>query len=130
MADGNANDAGAYGAGSGPHPAFRNLDRLIGTREKSDPSEAGTVDGRSSFEWIADGHFLLQRVDFTEAKGIEVIGHDEESGSLRSQYFGNGGGILEYAYELEGDTLTGRREWTRDGEEMAHDAVMTRVGDR
>lgn len=62
-----------------------------------------------------------------------------------------GGGILEYAYELEGDTLTvsidmprakgkfvgtfaedgnsvtGRWEWTQDGEEMAYDATMTRV---
>jgi hypothetical protein len=64
------------------------------------------VDGRTTFEWMEGGFFLLQRVDFTGSKSIEVIGHDEESGSLKSHYFGNGGGILEYAYELEGDTLT------------------------
>jgi hypothetical protein len=136
----------------GPNPALRSLDRLVGTWEKSDPD--GTIDGRATFEWMEGGFFLLQHIDFTETKGIEVIGYDEESGSIRSHYFGNGGGILEYTYELEGDTLTvsidmprakgrfvgtfsevgnsctGRWEWTQDREEMAYDAILTKVEER
>jgi hypothetical protein len=92
----------------------------------------------------------LQRIDFTETKGIEVIGYDEESGTIRSHYFGNAGGILEYTYEVEDDTITvsidmrargqfvgkfsdeetsctGRWEWTQDGVKMGYDATMTRV---
>jgi hypothetical protein len=30
----------------------------------------------------------------------------------------------------DGDSLTGRWEWTEDSEEMAYDATMTRVEDR
>jgi hypothetical protein len=61
------------GQQSGPNPALRSPDGLVGTREKSDPGEAGAEDG---------------------------------------------------------DSLAGRRGWTQDGEEMAYDAIITRVEER
>jgi hypothetical protein len=96
------------------------------------------------------GFFLVQRIDFRNAKGIEIIGYDEESGSIRSHYFGNAGGILEYTYDVDDDTImvtidmphvqgrfvgefaddgnsyTGRWEWTQDGAKLGYDATMTR----
>lgn len=51
------------------------------------------------------GFFPVQHLDFTVAKGIEIIVYDEESGSLSSHYFGDAGSILEYTYEVD-DTIT------------------------
>ena len=96
------------------------------------------------------GNFLLQHVDFDDSKGIEIIGFDEESKSLRSHYFDGSGKILEYTYELHGDTLTvsinmprangqfiakfsdngdtytGSWDWTQDGVKKNYHAMMTK----
>jgi hypothetical protein len=37
---------------------------------------------------------------------VEYIGYDHDSQTLRSHYFGSGGDILEYTYDLTGDILT------------------------
>lgn len=90
---------------AGPNPALRSLDRLVGAWDVSGPG----ISGRVAFEWMEGGFFLIQRVDLDHGgdriRGVEYIGFDEESGSLKSHFFGNAGGILEYAYEVEGDTL-------------------------
>jgi hypothetical protein len=89
-----------------PHPALRSLDRLVGTWTVSGPDE---LRGQVTYEWMEGGFFLVQHVDLDQAgqrtRGVEYIGHDEETGSLRSHYFGTGQ-ILEYVYEVTGDTLT------------------------
>jgi hypothetical protein len=55
------------------------------------------------------GGFLVQHVDLVHDgqvnRGVEYIGADP-TGLLRSHFFGSGGEILEYVYELTGDTLT------------------------
>ena len=81
------------------------LDRLVGTWAISGES-TGTV----RYEWMDGGKFLVQHVELTHdeevTSGVEYIGVNKEDGLLRSHYFGSDGEILEYVYELEGDTLT------------------------
>ena len=90
---------------SAPHPSLRALDPLVGAWEMTGPGQSGTV----TYEWLEGGHYLVQHVDMEShgerTRGVEYIGYHEDSGELRSHYFGDGP-ILEYVYELTGDTLT------------------------
>ena len=91
----------------GPHPALKALDRLVGTWTVSGP---GGLAGTVTYEWMEGGQFLVQRVDLVQGGErntcVEYIGYDQERSALRSHFFGNGGDILEYVYELDADTLT------------------------
>ncbi len=90
---------------SAPHPSLRTLDPLVGTWAVSGPGLSGQV----RYEWLEGGHYLVQHVDMEHngerTRGVEYIGYDEASGDLHSHYFATGP-ILEYVYELSGDTLT------------------------
>jgi hypothetical protein len=89
-----------------PNPLLRSLDPLVGTWNVSGPGLKGQV----TFEWMAGGFFLLQHIDLDQeeqqTKGIEIIGYDPGSGTLKSHFFGSTGEILEYTWQLSGDTLT------------------------
>jgi hypothetical protein len=91
---------------SEPHPSLRTLDVLVGTWEISGPGHHGTV----TYEWMPGGHFLIQHVNLVQdgeaTTGIEYIGYDAGSGTLKSHFFSSGGDILEYVYEVTGDVLT------------------------
>lgn len=80
-------------------------DRLIGKWEASGPDIEGTV----AFEWLEGGYFLVQHVDFvqggTKIKGIEYVGYDVDTDTLRSHYMDNNGSNFTYTWALEGDTL-------------------------
>jgi hypothetical protein len=93
-------------APAGPHPKLRTLDPLVGTWTVSG-SEG--LRGQVTYEWMEGGYFLVQHVELEHGgertRGVEYIGYDEESQALRSHYFGTGQ-ILEYVYEVSGDTLT------------------------
>ena len=86
--------------------ALRTLEPLIGTWAIDGPGSGGTV----RYEWMDGGGFIVQHVDLVHdgetTRGVEYIGYDPESGLLRSHFFGGAGEILEYVYELSGDTLT------------------------
>ena len=88
-----------------PAASLESLDRLVGTWTISGPGLDGTV----RYEWMAGRGFLVQHVhlvnDGETTHGVEYIGLDRETGSLRSHYFGSDGEILEYTYDLTGDTL-------------------------
>ena len=90
-----------------PHPALRALDRLVGAWTVTGPDG---LSGHVSYAWMPGGAFLVQQVDLVQdgerTRGVEYIGHDETSGLLRSHYFSASGEVLEYVYELAGDTLT------------------------
>jgi hypothetical protein len=90
-----------------PAAALRSLNRLVGTWTVSGP---GGLGGQVTYTWMEGGGFLVQSVDLVQGgernTGVEYIGYDEASGTLRSHYFGGSGGILEYTYDLDGDTLT------------------------
>jgi hypothetical protein len=90
MADSNT-DAQANPQPLKPSPALRSLDRLIGTWKVSGPD----LDRRVTFEWMEGGFFLMQHVQLNQggqkSHGIEIIGHDQESNTLKSHYFGSTG---------------------------------------
>lgn len=103
----NNTDARAMQQTPDPHPALRSLDRLVGTWAVSGPDG---LRGHVTYAWLEGGHFLVQHFDFEHGGernvGVEYIGYDRESGTLRTHLFGNTPDILEYTYELDGDTLT------------------------
>jgi hypothetical protein len=94
-----------------PSPALKKLDRLVGTWQLS-----GDVGGEVTYEWMEGGFFLIQRVNMLEedgstSTGMEVIGHErplgeEPSADVKSRFYSDTGGTLDYTYELEEDTLT------------------------
>jgi hypothetical protein len=93
-----------------PSPVLKKLDRLVGTWNIS-----GGAVGTLTYEWMEGGFFLIQHVDLEhygyEVKGLEVIGHlkpfgEEPSEDVKSRFFGNMGDTLDYAYEVDGNTLT------------------------
>jgi hypothetical protein len=85
---------------------LRSLEPLVGTWTIDGPGLSGTV----RYEWMEGGGFLVQHVELDNGgevtRGVEYIGLHRESGQLRSHYFGGDGEILEYVYDLTGDTLT------------------------
>ncbi len=127
------------------------LDKLAGVWEASDPSGNDAVEGHVVFEWMIGRRFMIQQVNLDGTKGLEIIGYDEASDTLRSHYFDSSGEILNYRYEFDGDRITvaidmkgrkgrftgtfagdgnsyaGRWAWAHDGEELQFDARMTRV---
>ena len=130
---------------------LRSLDRLIGVWAVSDPHGDDTIEGHIVYEWLVGRRFLIQQVNLAGIKGLEVIGYDENSGTLRSHYFDSTGEVLQYRYELDGNRIavaidmegrkgrfTGtfaedgnsyRGSWALadDGEEFHFDALMTRI---
>jgi len=129
-----------------PHPELKKLDKLVGIWNVT-----GEVHGQVSFSWMEGGFFLVQYVDLDGAKGLEFIGYDEESGTLRSHYFDNDGKVLEYTYivnetehivtidmpgikgefngkySTNGNRITGNWHWQQDGEDMGYNATLTRI---
>lgn len=134
-----------------PNPALKSLDRLVGSWTASDPTGANGISGKTSFEWLSGGFFLLQTIEFGGTRGFEMIGYDKESDSLKSQFFGASELILEYTYKIEGDNLTismdmpqakgqyaarsspdgksfaGRWDWIENGEKHGYAATLTRM---
>jgi hypothetical protein len=92
--------------------ALRSLDVLVGTWLVSG-TDGGSA-GRVTYRWMEGGRFLVQDVDLADdgsggtggSKGVEYIGFDTDTGTLRSHFFGQSGEILEYTYEVAGDRLT------------------------
>ena len=87
--------------------ALDTLDRLVGTWTVG----ATGTEGNVCYEWFENRAFLVQTVDIgggdgEPTHGVEYIGYDPDSGLLTSHYFGSTGEILEYTYDLTGDTLT------------------------
>ena len=76
-----------------PNPALEAFRVLIGTWNTlgSHPLVPGvTLHGRSSFEWLDGGAFLIWRSEIDEPRfpsGIAVIGRDDEQDSCTIVYF-------------------------------------------
>jgi hypothetical protein len=109
VADNNNHLAGRLPAE--PHAALRQLDRLVGAWDVSGPFLNGSI----SFEWMEGGFFFIQRVDARtpdqDVKGIEYIGFDEDTETLRSHYMDTRGSNFAYTWEVDGDTI---RIWFGD----------------
>lgn len=94
------------------NPLLARLDLLVGdwdveARVLRDPS-AGGQRGRTSFRWIVDGAFLLQRSEIPNSffpTATAVIGPDADAGTFAMLYFDSRG--VSRIYQM---SLTGR-EW-------------------
>ncbi|MGW0435369.1 hypothetical protein ACWDV4_22870 [Micromonospora sp. NPDC003197] len=92
-----------------PSTQVRALDRLVGTW-----TVTGGAVGTVSYEWMAGGYFLIQRVELEQygqrIHGVEMIGHlrpfgEQPSADVYSRFYDSTGNTLDYVYELDGDTL-------------------------
>lgn len=91
--------------------ALRRLEPLLGnwSIETSLDLDPALGAARTSFEWILDGAFLLQRAEIPHplAPGVHaLISADPESGAYTQHYFDSRGVVRVYEMELSEDTWT------------------------
>jgi len=87
-----------------PNPALKKLEPLVGKWKIT----GDDVDGEVRFEWMEGGFFLIHHFDLIQGgrqKGVEYIGFDEDTQTLRSRLMQTNGSNFTYTYNLEGDTL-------------------------
>jgi hypothetical protein len=96
-------------------PALEPFDALIGTwaTEATHPMFDGVVQGATTYEWLAGGHFLVQHSHndheaFPDA--ISVIGAPEAGDGFVMEYFDSRGVRRTYGVSLEDGVL----RWWRD----------------
>jgi hypothetical protein len=103
MADSNNNLAGKIP--DQPYSGLKTLEPLLGSWKAS----GGFIEGRVTFEWLEGGYFLVQKVDLKHGdksiKGIEYIGFDEATQTLRSHYMDNHGSNFTYTWEVDDKTI-------------------------
>jgi hypothetical protein len=103
MSDSNNHLAGKIP--SEPYPELKSLEPLIGKWQVT----GNFVEGSVTFEWQEGGYFLVQRVDMHHGdqtiRGIEYIGFDEDTRTLRSHYIDNNGSNFTYTWQLKGNML-------------------------
>jgi hypothetical protein len=128
-----------------PNPALKSLAKLLGTWTIS-----GEATGRVSFKWMEGGFFMVQDIDMAGINGIEFIGYDECSRTLRSHYFDSRGAMLESIYYVsdtehiilvdmpgikwrfsgkfsnDGSCISGDWKWKKDDKELEYQLVFTR----
>jgi hypothetical protein len=129
-----------------PNPALKSLNRLLGAWIVT-----GEAYGQVTFNWMEGGFFMVQDIDLIGTKGIEFIGYDKDSKSLKSHYFDTNGQVLEFTYEINesghnvfidmpgikgkfkgkfsngGETITGKWKWVKDGKQIACEVILTRI---
>ncbi|HWL99195.1 MAG TPA: hypothetical protein VNP20_17765 [Nocardioidaceae bacterium] len=85
---------------------LRSLEPLVGTWRIEGSGTSGAV----RYTWAEFGGWLVQHVDIVadtqHTHGVEYIGYDRETDSIRSHFFGGSGEFLEYTYSLDGSVLT------------------------
>lgn len=132
---------------------LKSLDKLAGVWEVTDPNNEDAVEGELVFEWMAGRRFMIQQVNLAGAKGLEIIGYDEASDTLRSHYFDSSGQIHRYGYEIvddrivvtmdmavrkgrftgtfasDGNSYSGCWVWGHNGDQMQYDRTMTRISE-
>jgi len=88
-----------------PDPALKKLDRLVGRWRFF-----GDAKGAAQFEWMEGGFFLVQRFDFRMGKrrlrGVEYIGFDEDTKTLRSHLMDSSGHNFTYTWDIKDDRVT------------------------
>ena len=88
------------------HPDLKKLDRLVGTWKVSGP----TIEGEVRFERMEGDFFVIQHFDLShegrKIKGVEYIGFDQDTGTLRSRLMDNAGSNFVYTWDIADDTLT------------------------
>jgi hypothetical protein len=138
-----------------PNPALASLSVLVGTWDTvgTHPLVPGkTFHGRTSFEWIEGGAFLIMRSQIDEPEipsGIAVFGTDDASGECCMLYFDERGVSRRYeatfrdnewrwwrnatgfsqrfvgSVAADGRTIVSHGELSRDGEHWEPDLALT-----
>ncbi|UBU18027.1 DUF1579 family protein [Nonomuraea gerenzanensis] len=136
-----------------PDPTLNALEPLVGTWDMTgkDLNSGDPLGGRLVFEWMEGGFFLVQQHEMDHGhgtmKGVEYIGYEADSGTLRSRYFDSTGNAFTYVWKLQdgelsiwfgeegspagftgtfsadGATISGRWAWPGGG----YEATMTKV---
>ena len=138
-----------------PNPALQPLSALVGTWNTvgTHPLVPGkTFHGRTSFEWIEGGAFLIMRSRIDEPEipsGIAIFGTDDATGECTMLYFDERGVSRRYEVAFldngwrwwrndpefsqravgtvaaDGRTIVTRGEMSRDGERWEPDLALT-----
>jgi hypothetical protein len=96
-----------------PDPALKRLDKLVGSwtmKGRTLDSEDDNISGRTAFEWLPGGFFLLQRFEMNfagfEIQSLELIGYDPETKAFSSLVYSNLAPFaLPYQWDLQDDVL-------------------------
>lgn len=110
-----------------PNPALKPFEVLVGEwkTEGSHPYFPGTVlHGRTSFEWIEGGAFLLERSELDNPEfpnGVAIFGSDDEAKKYHMIYFDSRGISRLYKCSIKDNVLT----WQRDEAGFAQRMALT-----
>lgn len=87
--------------------------------------------GRTTFEWLDGGFFLIQRFSTDQPNapsGIAIIGAGTEPDTFPQHYYDSRGVTRSYGViSSDGGTTTGAWESTADGQEWNHDFTLTYI---
>jgi len=147
--------ARSAGHGAKPNPALQPLSVLVGTWKTTGthPLVPGKMlHGRTTFEWLESGAFLIMHSEIDEPeipRGIAVFGTDDSSGECSMLYFDERGVSRRYETRIRGNewqwwrntpefsqrfvgtiatdgrTIVARGEYSRDGEHWEPDLELT-----
>jgi hypothetical protein len=139
-----------------PYPELKQLEPLIGRWKISSPNPAYPISGTVTYEWMVGGFFMIAHLDQlyngVKVKGVEYVGFDEDTRTLRSHFMDIRGCNFTYTYDINGDsffywfgekgsnnfargafsnggnTITGRWQWQMsDGKAGGYEYEMNRV---
>jgi hypothetical protein len=114
-----------------PNPALEPLTPLIGEWRTigTHPLVPGTTfHGRTSFEWIENGAFVMMRSEIDEPEipnGMAIIGSDDAAGTFTMIYFDERD--ISRRYDVE--VAEGEVRWLRDEAGFAQRMVFTIAAD-
>ncbi len=114
-----------------PNPALKPFAVLVGEWKTvgTHPAVPGTTfHGRTSFEWLEGGCFLMMRSEIEEPEipsGIAVFGSDDAAKKFHMLYFDERGISRKYDVEASDNRLT----WWRDNPNFSQRMVITVAND-
>jgi hypothetical protein len=121
MADRDPNEAAK------PNPGLAKFGVLLGVwnTQGTHPMVPGkTFQGRTTFEWIEGGAFMMMRSRIDEPEipsGIVILCSDDQSGEYWMSYFDERGVSRRYEMRLDGNIL----EYWRNNDEFSQRCVVT-----
>lgn len=110
-----------------PNQKIQSLQQLIGSWSTTGHHPMvpdTTFHGRTSFEWIEGGAFLMMRSEIDEPEvpsGIAIIGSDEASDVMTMIYFDERGVSRRYEVKVEGNVVS----WWRNSREISQRCAVT-----
>lgn len=110
-----------------PNPALKPFEVLVGEWKTtgSHPYLPKTVlHGRTSFEWLENGAFLIMRSEIDEPHfphGIEIFGSDDAEKKFFMLHFDSRGTSRKFDVSIKGNEL----KWWRDDPDFSQRYTMT-----